>query len=240
LSRCVHYHLNLALTHIQAGQPDAAIDTLNRVLATEHWPLHGDIAHLNLGIAYAIRGDFPRAEAELSRAMEGQLSADHRTAAHLNLGEAYLLQGRLDAAAEEFETVLTLGPDEQRRAYALGYRGFIETERGQVAQALRTLDEALALDTVDRPLIQAHRGWAMHRAGRSDEAIAEMQQALEEAASLSPVQVARICYLLGRVYQEAGQPSEARAQFQAAAEIAPLCYHARLAREMLSGLPRGK
>jgi len=231
--------LNVALAYIHAGQPDAAIDTLNRALATEHWPPHGDLAHLNLGIAHVMRGDFARAEAELNRALEGQLSVDHRTAAHLNLGEAHLLQDRLDEAGEEFETALTLEPDEQRRAYALGYRGFVEAERGQAAQALRTLDEALALDTVDHPLIRAHRGWALHRAGRSAEAIAEIQQAIDDVQGQSPVQIARIHYLLGRVYQEAGQPNEARAQFQAAAEIAPLCYHARLAREASGAMRQG-
>lgn len=230
--------LNLALVHIQAGQPDAAIEMLNRALTTEHWPPHGDLAHLNLGIARAIRGDFSRAEAELHRALEGQLGVDHLAAAHLNLGEVYLLQGRFDEADEEFETTLSLDPDEQRRAYALGYKGFLEAERGRSEQALRTLDQALALNTVDRPFIRAHRGWALYRAGRQAEAVVEMRQALDEAENQSAGSLARMHYLLGRVYQEIDRLEPARVQFQAAAEVAPLCYHAQLAREGLGAIRR--
>ncbi|MBU0490961.1 MAG: tetratricopeptide repeat protein [Chloroflexi bacterium] len=228
--------LNLALTHIQAGQPGAAIEMLDRMLAAEHWPPHGDVAHLNLGIAQAMRGDFTRAEAELTQALDGQLSLDHLAAAHLNRGEAYLLQGRLDEAVADFEAALSLEPDAQRRAYALGYQGFVQAERGRTAEALGLLDEALALDTVDRPLIRAHRGWALHRAGQSDAAIVELQQAADAARDLSPVQVTRIHYLLGRVYHETGQPDAACAQFQVAADVAPLCYHAQLAREALGAM----
>jgi tetratricopeptide (TPR) repeat protein len=91
-----------------------------------------------------------------------------------NLGVFWHELGRTDEAERELLAGRALEPDNGYGLWALGY--VLIDRPGGVAEGLALIDRALAKRPDDRMLVAA-RGWALYRAGRLPEALAELEHA---------------------------------------------------------------
>jgi tetratricopeptide (TPR) repeat protein len=116
-------------------------------------------------------------------------------------------------AHEVLLQVLQQDPDHKR---ALPISGFLYSEKGQFAEAVRDFERALALGSADAPLF-FNAAFALQRAGRHEEAIRRFQQAID----LDPI-LDRAWYGMGLSLAHLGRHEEAVARFKEAARQQPL------------------
>ena len=119
--------------------------------------------------------------------------------AHQNLGDVLLKEGRLGPAMERYEAVLRVVPDFQDAYNKLGSAlGAL----GRYDEAVARLRQGLALG--ENPEIRHNLGYAHHRQGRLDEAIAEYEAALR----LSPHHALALAHLAAAL-DASGRSAEA-------------------------------
>lgn len=190
------YQAFAAQMAFQAGELDSALELARA--AVDHDPESiGAMAVLARSSAAA--GDLERAEALLIDATTpvpepGMLD---------ELGDIQTALGKLDAAAATYATVDVIatlsdaaGAYDRSVARSLADRG-VDTDRA-VEIAMGELDvrrDALTLDTV---------AWALHRAGRNEEAVAFADEALATG-----IEDAAVLFHSARIYAEAGDSTRA-------------------------------
>jgi tetratricopeptide (TPR) repeat protein len=116
-------------------------------------------------------------------------------------------------AHEVLLQLLEHDPDHKR---ALAISGFLYSEKGQFAEAVRHFERALALAPADAPLF-FNAAFALQRAGRHEEAIRRFQQAID----LDPI-LDRAWYGMGLSLAHLGRHEEAVGRFKEAARQQPL------------------
>jgi CHAT domain-containing protein/Tfp pilus assembly protein PilF len=127
---------------------------------------------------------------------------------------------RLDLAYEDLRDALAikdrLGTD---RSSTLTLISYVHTERGELEDAFRVLDTALAgrTDRRGRAVTQMALGWAHHRANRPDTALELYGEALETFRELGDAtNEARALHRMGLVRQENGEHDQALLHFRQA------------------------
>ncbi len=133
--------------------------------------------------------------------------------AHYNRARALLRVARWDEAALAIERAIVLSP--AATAAQLQLRAQIETEQGQLDQALATLEQALQL-APERAALHHNQGTLLQRKHRHTQALAAHQKAL--ALGLD---VADAHYNLGNTLQSLGRSDEALAAYRLALQKQP-------------------
>lgn len=163
--------LNLRLSYYltQAGRLSEAVAALEK--AHRSWPENDQVAYF-LALGY---DDLKKDEKaiELLRKVVA-LKPDYRDARY-QLGVLLERKGRIGEAEEQFKTLLAERPDD---APVLNYLGYSLADRGlKLPEASELIRQALRVDARNG----AYRdslGWALHKQGRSTEAVAELGLAL--------------------------------------------------------------
>ncbi|AFY64842.1 glycosyl transferase family 9 [Geitlerinema sp. PCC 7407] len=160
--------LALAIAHLSAGQPEAAIALLELLV-----PQYSTVAevHYLLGLAYRRQHHLIAAQDHYQRAIA--LQPNH-VEAHLGLGVALKQQGQLTEAIAHYRQVLDLRPD-----YPEAHNNLANAlkEQGQWSEAIAHYQRALAL----RPdFVAAHNNLAnaLQRLDRIEEAVAHYRRAI--------------------------------------------------------------
>ena len=173
-------HLQKAQGHIKAGQANAAIIELKNAIQKDP----GNVAARKLlGEIYLRSGNGPAAEKEL-KAAQRQGSADAELA--VLLGRSYLLQGKFDDVLKD--TNATESDDEKMRAEVLQMRGAAQLGLRQVAEAMRSFEEADRLNPQDARS-KVGLAQALLTQGKAAEAEAEVDTALKRVPDSSEANV---------------------------------------------------
>lgn len=133
-------------------------------------------SYWTLGLNHALLGEFGAAlETEARAAASGEAVGDPQlqSATAWARGVVHTALGDLDAGLAACRRAVELSPDPVDAALALGWLGFVHVERGETAQAIPLLEQAIA-QLAQFQFVQPH-GWFMvfqaeaHRlAGRLD------------------------------------------------------------------------
>jgi len=152
--------------------------------------------------------------AEAQRSFEEAESAGVlHSGARLLLGRLYLSQGELAKAQQAFEKVIADQPD---LASARNDLAFVLAERGEQLDRALELARGAQQELGDDPAAVDTLGYVYYRAGRFEEALAELQRAVAPAEK-RPGRVAPVhAYHLGLVLQALDRKDEAANAFQRA------------------------
>ena len=129
-----------------------------------------------------------------------------------NLATYYEARGHLDLAAENYQAVINLKPDDVMAHNNLG-NVYVNQER--YGEAARELQMALSIDP-KAPLSHDNLGYVYFKLGRLDEAIKEYQTAIQLAPD-----VADIHNNLGYVYFSLGRFDDAAEEYRRALKLKP-------------------
>jgi tetratricopeptide (TPR) repeat protein len=177
-----------ALLALEKDDVDAALEVLDEF--AESSPSHAVDMIIAKAQLYASVENYERSLEFYDRAIE--FRPDQEGTA-LSRAELLLRMGRLDDALDAYSGAVKRWPDSALSLNALGYTLADRTERYSEAQVL--INKALKLDP-DSPAIIDSLGWVLHKLGRHDEALVELQRAYagfddpEVAAHLVEVLVA--------------------------------------------------
>lgn len=209
--------LRKAGIHVDLDEARLAARVLDR-LATA-----GDVRQL-LGIAdfWRARGQFaesaPLIELALVRIRSGAESGFDldpetlRAGLFFQLGEAYERTRRYQEAAEQFQAVLEIQPE---NSTAMNYLGYMWADNGEnLEQALELVQRAVALEPNNGAYVDS-LGWALFRLGEFEEA----RRHLERANQLAP-EDSTILEHLGDVHVALGDTRRAREAYEHALAIA--------------------
>jgi tetratricopeptide (TPR) repeat protein len=135
-----------------AGHPRDGLEHARRAIAfleraAQPWWIGP--AYWALGLNHAVRGEFSAALAAEARATAlGTAVGDPQVAASAAWasGLVHVCRGEWDRAIRSCEEALALSPDPLNTAMALGWLGLAWLERGELAQAVPRLEEALRLN----------------------------------------------------------------------------------------------
>ena len=134
-----------------------------------------------------------------------------RAALRFQLGEAYERSRRYDEAADQFQAVLALQPE---NSHAMNYLGYMWADNGEnLEQALELIRRAVDLDPNNGAFVDS-LGWALFRLGEFEQA----RRHLERANQLVP-RDSTILEHLGDVYVALGDPQRAREAYEQALAI---------------------
>ncbi|MDE2850042.1 MAG: tetratricopeptide repeat protein [Acidobacteriota bacterium] len=134
-----------------------------------------------------------------------------RAALRYQLGEAYERSRRYDEAADQFQAVLALQPE---NSHAMNYLGYMWADNGEnLEQALELIRRAVDLDPNNGAFVDS-LGWALFRLGEFEQA----RRHLERANQLVP-RDSTILEHLGDVYVALGDPQRAREAYEQALAI---------------------
>jgi len=134
-----------------------------------------------------------------------------RAALRFQLGEAYERSRRYDEAADQFQAVLALQPE---NSHAMNYLGYMWADNGEnLEQALELVRRAVDLDPNNGAFVDS-LGWALFRLGEFEQA----RRHLERANQLVP-RDSTILEHLGDVYVALGDPRRAREAYEQALAI---------------------
>jgi tetratricopeptide (TPR) repeat protein len=127
------------------------------------------------GWSPVLQEDMPQAEHLLANALEAG-SASSRAEAHFTLGVLRQMQNRLSEAQSEFETAITLEPNDARAPLHLGETLFY---LGQPAAAIPAIEQSIRLAPDGRNIAVAYwvLGTSQLLSGRVDRAIGLLQTA---------------------------------------------------------------
>lgn len=176
-----------------------------------------------LAFAHGQKRDFPKA-IETAR----KLVTESRDKAAARLVLAVLLEeaGRTGEAVTEYEGVLEADP---RQVLALNNLSVLRTEAGDVRSGLALAERAHRLAPRNAQVLDTW-GWALHRAGRSRDAVAPLAEAAQRMPGSASVR-----YHLGAARWAAGEREQARKDLDASLELAPRSTWAPEARRLLAG-----
>lgn len=220
-----------ALGHraVGAGQPEAAIDDLLRVLelqpeATSVYPLLARALHAAgrprealAASAQGGRGEVRRPDplwAEVARLRLG-------AASHLDAAGRAAADGRLPEAERAYRRALAAEPESMEARQGLAG---VLAARGEFAEARRLLGEVLARSpsAADARLLLAD---VERRTGDAQAAVAEYRRVLAERPELTAARLA-----LGGALVESGEPGAALTEYQRVLDGSPDLAGARLGR----------
>lgn len=176
-----------------------------------------------IGIAdfWRLRGRFAESAPLIERALvrveggvETGLGLDPETlraGLFFQLGEAYERTRRYDEAAEQFQAVLEIQPE---NSTAMNYLGYMWADNGEnLQEALELVRRAVALEPNNGAYADS-LGWALFRLGEFEEA----RRHLERANQLAP-EDSTILEHLGDVYVALGETGRAREAYEHALAI---------------------
>jgi tetratricopeptide (TPR) repeat protein len=173
-------------------------------------------AHNNLGVLYFRKGLIPEAIAQFSQALEldpkMRVAQDNLRTAYHELGRVYASLGHHDAAAAEFEALLSRYPDDVPTVIQLG---LCEKAGGRIERAEEWFTRACALDR-ESSVARFYLGEILYNRGLNEQALTELTQAVQ----LNPDN-AEAQYILGFVYGDLGQHEDARHATRRAIELNP-------------------
>ncbi|MFI5275690.1 MAG: tetratricopeptide repeat protein [Ktedonobacterales bacterium] len=213
--------LTLARSYQQVGRPLEAAEAFERAAETRP-----EAAAL-IAAAQAWRAVGRLSEAQVDLAKARQLAPDDAEASYL-LGAVNLELGHLAQAEGDLRDTLRLAPDATPQAtQALVALGRIQTERGQLDEAVESLRKAIAADPTSG---EAH--WRLGRALLAQRHFSEAIRELEESTRLD-AQSADAHATLGMAYHATGRRQRARDELREALRLAP--HHAE-AQRLLKGL----
>ena len=202
--------------YVDLDEERLAVRVLDRFAAA------GNVAQL-IGIAdfWRSRGRFAESAPLIERALvrvdsgaETDLELDPETlraGLFFQLGEAYERTRRYDEAADQFQAVLEIQPE---NSTAMNYLGYMWADNGEnLEQALELVRRAVALDPDNGAYVDS-LGWALFRLGEFEEA----RRHLEQANQLAP-EDSTILEHLGDVYVALGDTGRAREAYEHALAI---------------------
>jgi tetratricopeptide (TPR) repeat protein len=246
-----------AQAHARAQAPEQAIADYTEALRLEPRNLE---ALINRGLAYSQRGDSEKAIADYTEALRQNprdetlyynrgnahsarrdydlALADYTEAIRLNprylwalgnRGKAHVLRGEHARALADFTRLLQLDPGNVRTLYE---RAATHLALGHPDRAIADYTEAIRLEP--SAALYHDRGLAQARAGRLDEAVADLALALEMSPGNAALLLAR-----GKILAELGQAEAALADLDEAVKSAPQSSNALVQRgTVLSRLGR--
>ena len=197
-------HAALGLGLLAAEGASAALPHLRD--AVRYQPMSADFRG-HLGYALAQAGQLGDAVSELQASL--RLNPDNPTV-HTTLANTLREQGRMDEALQHYREALRLKPDAESRsnlASALAATGDYEAAVTGLREAVR--------EQPDRPEPHANLGGVLLRLQRTEEAIAEYEQ----AAKLAPDSI-ELQYLLAQAYGKGGRLADAIRSLEAARSAA--------------------
>ena len=202
--------------YVDLDEERLAVRVLDRFAAA------GNVAQL-IGIAdfWRSRGRFAESAPLIERALvrvdsgaETDLELDPETlraGLFFQLGEAYERTRRYDEAADQFQAVLEIQPE---NSTAMNYLGYMWADNGEnLEQALELVRRAVALEPDNGAYVDS-LGWALFRLSEFEEA----RRHLERANQLAP-EDSTILEHLGDVYVALGDTGRARAAYEHALAI---------------------
>jgi eukaryotic-like serine/threonine-protein kinase len=198
-------HVTLGLLHTNTGQPEEAVQDLQRALALD--PVSGEALRA-LGKAQEALGRFDEAEKAYRRAIE---RAPHFWGNWSSLGALLFRRGRYEEAEQAFRRVIELTPDNERGYRNLG--GVLQTI-GRNEEAERALEQSLAL----RPTYAAASNLATVRFDRGEYTGAV--RAFEKALELDDRDYRVWRFLAAAYYWGPGERDKATNAYRRAAELA--------------------
>ncbi|MGE5537863.1 MAG: tetratricopeptide repeat protein [Gemmatimonas sp.] len=201
----LHDALSAAYAAHEAGDTATAERTCRDVLGA--LPRQREALQL-LGVILAQSGRLTEAERVLREAVETDPGAAFM---HFNLGHVLSQQGRREEALASYTMATTHAPD---FAPAAIHRCVVLIQLGRVPEAIDGLNAVLERETSADAFY--HRGNALKRLGRADEALADYERAL----TLAPDDP-EILYNRGNALLDLGRWSEAIASYDAALKSAP-------------------
>jgi CHAT domain-containing protein/Flp pilus assembly protein TadD len=211
---------NIGRTYVALADYARAQNDFRRALANAkeagNPKLEGDVEN-NLGMALMSLGSYTQARDHLERAV--QLGNDD---APENIGGIFQLLGRNREALVYYEKVLALQQGRAAEGHVLGNLALCHLGLGEVGEALRLYDRAIALaNKIGARAEEADwhkgKGTALRHVGRYDEARTEYRQALAiyERAGLKQKRVEALADL-GYLHIALGDITEAEKQFNSA------------------------
>ncbi|MBI4550209.1 MAG: tetratricopeptide repeat protein [Candidatus Omnitrophica bacterium] len=224
------FYQALGLFYVRLGQYDEALQAWREaVLLDETDPL----AHLDLGILYFKTGRKDEAVKSLSRAASlftGESGKKNKARALKILGRCYLEKNNPLSAYDALRRAKTLTPQDQEIDVYLAY---IQVQRGQAQDAVRTLSRVLRKNPDDVTALST-LGYAQSEAGRPREALEALERALSLLKSNGSSEIAQkieIYNRIGNVYMKINDRDRALAHFQEACGLStgPEC-HKKLGR----------
>lgn len=159
----------MSIVHIQAQDPETAVDLLSRACTID--PSHPGVL-LNLAGALRMTGRLPQAIACLERATA--LKPGARPAALSMMAQIHLQSGNLGAVIATCNTILAA---DKHNTGALNLRAIANLEQGKTSEALQDFDEILRQGQAS-PMIIGQKATALSRADRRSEALALLDRTL--------------------------------------------------------------
>jgi tetratricopeptide (TPR) repeat protein len=213
--------LTLARSYQQVGRPLEAAEAFERAAETRP-----EAAAL-IAAAQAWRAVGRLSEAQVDLAKARQLAPDDAEASYL-LGAVNLELGHLAQAEGDLRDTLRLAPDSAPQAtQALIALGRIQTERGQLDEAVESLRKAIAADPTS-----GEARWRLGRALLAQRHFSEAIRELEASTRLD-AQSADAHATLGMAYHATGRRQRARDELREALRLSP--HHAE-AQRLFKGL----
>lgn len=202
--------LRIAVLLEKTGERDAARNLLREIQASDtEW---GDIVRN----AYLLEAELARAEkdaqTELSALDRGLAIFEDDPLLRYNRALARERLDQVEEAVADLRTLLASEPDDADWLNALGYTLVDRTDA--LEEGLELILKAIALKP-DSAAIRDSLGWALHRLGRNDEALAHLRYAFSQQHD------AEVAAHLGAVLAALGQLDEARSILRLAQEMEP-------------------
>lgn len=193
----LHILPTLAIVHNNLGSAYFALNRLDEAMAAYKQAIQLEptfaLAHFNLGLLYLKQGREQDATGALNRAAQAYLAA----------GDEHLKTGDLEAAEEDFKTLLLIDPAFYPGRIKLG---IVYSSANRQAEAV-ALFQQLIREQPAKPDAYCQLGVALYQLGRYGDAV----NALQQAVKLQP-DGADAHYQLGKTYLKLGQLDRARAE----------------------------
>jgi tetratricopeptide (TPR) repeat protein len=195
-----------ALTHVEQGQPDAALQALNQ--AIRHNPNHSQAYYQRANLRFD-RADHDGAIADYSQTLDLD---PNNTDALYNRGLARAKAGDLEAALTDFSQVLQESPNDAQAYYQ---RALISYQLGDYRSSIEDYTQAILQDP-NSPNAYLNRGLAHSAAGDPAAAISDYTQAIR----LDPEYV-NAYYSRGRTRFNMGEYTGAEQDYSQALALDP-------------------
>ncbi len=216
-SKASRYYEDAQVRYERKDLPGAIIQLKNAIQADQKMLA----AHVLLGKALLSSGDPVGAEVEFDEALRQGVS---RAEVLPLLGQAYLAQGKYDALLER---VTPGGLPLAQQIDVLVLRANAQAEKESISAALKTLDEARALDPRSGPVRLAQAAFSARKGD-----LATANKFVDEVLSLAPSDAAA-WNMRGSLQQAAGDRQNALASYAKASTLSPNYLEPRVSRASL-------
>lgn len=202
------YLLNHAMTLIQTGDPDKAIEQFEKTITdkkSNKAQKNNKLAYRGLGMAYMEKLDYAKAVECFDTALECGSKEDWDTDIRYYLANATYLNGNLDGALALYSDIIAVDPD---NGLAYNGRATIYRERGEYDKAINDYNNAI---------LHSKGGFEIYIGMASYYFDIGQKEKAEEAlflASLLDVKTDRDKYYLGVIHYYEGHYESARAEME--------------------------